>query len=45
MKPKILILSFLLTLSMVLTGCQQVAHETHETVMTETIVSQEIVVE
>ena len=45
MKIRILILSFLAVVSIVLTGCQKVAYESHETTIIETIESQEIVVE
>ena len=45
MKFRILVLSFLVVVSIVLSGCHKVAYESHETTIIETIESQEIVVE
>ncbi len=42
---KILALSFILAICLWMAGCQQVKHERHETITTETIESQEIVIE
>lgn len=45
MKLRILILSFLVAVSIVLTGCQKVAYESHEKEIIKTIESEEIIVE
>jgi len=45
MKLRFLILSFLAAISIVLSGCQKVAYESHETKLIEKIESQEIIVE
>ena len=45
MKLRILVLSFVVAAGIVLSGCQKVAYESHETKIIETIESQEIVVE
>ena len=45
MKLRILILSFLVAASIVLSGCQKTAFESHETEIIETIEYQEIIVE
>lgn len=45
MKFRILALSFLAGVIIVVSGCQKVAYESHETTIIETIESQEIVVE
>lgn len=46
MLRKILALSFVLVICLWMSGCQQtVTHEKHETITTETIESQEIVIE
>ena len=43
---KILVLSFVLAMFLCMSGCQPtVAHEKHRTITTETIESQEIVIE
>ncbi len=42
---KMIICSIALGLFLLIAGCQPVTHETHETITTETIESQEIIVE
>lgn len=45
MKLRILVLCFLAAVSIVLSGCQKTAYESHETRIIESIESQEIIVE
>ena len=45
MTCKKIVLSLILVICLWLSGCQTVTHEKHETITTETIESQEIVIE